>query len=305
MSKLSNYNKDYSESTFRWLEGYGKLESKDRSVIADDIANGEDSIFEFREYRLASEEQYLPLVLSLEGGILNCAQPMPNNTEVKLSFDRALSSIGLLYREAPGGGRTVPTALDNKPLELVEPYLQVEYITSPYLRNFFAQIEDHPITMRYDDCQIYMKTIAVGQSSIRVNNIMGGLTPEYIFAGLIKTDALNGDFDLSSSCFDQNYIKDSCITLNGMAAQGYPISDHYLSDNSCMPVNMYSKFLDTIGKSKKSMAGNTIGLQQFATQYFFLSHRFEGEPTNEGWIGIDIKTHIPTTSDLTLGNIPI
>ena len=277
------------------------MASKDRLTIANDVADGEDSIFTFREYREPTEDQYMPFVLSLEGGILNCAQPMPNNTELKLSFDRALASIGLLYREKNSQSRTVPTALDNKSLELIEPYLEVEYITSPYLRNFFAQIEDHPITMRYDDCQIYMKTISAGQSSIRVNNIMGGLTPEYIFAGLIKTDALNGHFDYSSSRFDQNYIKDSCITLNGMAAQGYPLSDHFLSDDSCMPVNMYSKFLDTIGKSKKSMAGDTIGMHQFATEYFFLSHRFEGEPTNEGWIGIDIKTHAPTLGDLTLG----
>ena len=101
------------------------MQSMDRAEMATDEASGAPNAFTFREFYPNTGEQYQPFMMNLEGGILNCNQPMPNNTEVKLSFDRNLASIGLLYREAPGGGRTVPTELNNKTLELHDPYLEI------------------------------------------------------------------------------------------------------------------------------------------------------------------------------------
>lgn len=233
-------------------------------------------------------------ILSLEGGILNCNQPLLNNTEVKLSFDRALASVGLLYRKI-GSDIVQPTTLDNKPLDITDPYIEVEYVSSPYLRNFYAQIEDRPVTMRYDDCNIYMKTINKDQSMIRVSNIMGGLTPDYLFAGMVQTDALNGDFLQSSTRFFDPDYREICITLNGMPVQGYPMS---LDENG---VKLYYKFLDTIGRTKKSLAGSTIDFRFFKGCYCFIGHHFEGEATNEGWIGLDIKLNKALAADATLG----
>ena len=276
------------------LEGYAEeLHSANRDVcewFPDLISNREH----FADTSVTGKAQYQQ-ILSLEGGILNCSQPLPNNTEVKLSFDRALASIALLYKKF-GDGVTQPTELDNKVLDLIDPYLEVEYVSSPYLRNFYAQIEERPITMRYDDCNVYMKTINKDQSMIRVNNVMGGLTPDYLFAGFVRTDALNGDFNLSSTCFHDIGIKEVCVTLNGMPVQGYPISMDFHK-----PFKLFRKFTDTIGKTKKSMGASTIDPKFFRAYYCLISHRFEGEPTNEGWIGLDIKLKEPLKEDYTLG----
>ena len=300
LSKVSNFNQSYVCTNLAALEGYGlSLHSADRDRIEAftdatppiNIAQNRD-LFEI----VKNGKKQFQFVLALEGGILNCNQPLLNNTEVKLSFDRANAAIGLLY-SAYGDGVTQPTELDNTVLDIIDPYMEVEYISSPYLRNFYAQIVDRPITMKYDDCNIYMKTINKGQSMIRVNNIMGGLTPDYLFAGFVRTDALNGDFLLSSTCFADVKYKDVCITLNGMAVQGYPISMDFKA-----PLKLYSKFLDTIGKTKKSMASDTIGPRFFWQFYSLISHKFEGEPTNEGWIGLDIKLNEALQHDYTLGN---
>ena len=233
----------------------------------------------------------------LEGGILNSQQPLPSNSEVKLTFDRAKANMSLLYGEETYSDiSTIPTDLDGETLELEDPYLVVEYVTSPYLRNFHSQIIDRPITMMYDDCNIYMKSLSAGSTMIRADNLMGGLAPDYLFAGFILTDALNGSFNLSSTCFPHINIGQTNITMNGMSVQGYPMSSSYY-----LPLQLLCKFNETTGRIKKSMAASSIGLNRFTSSSCFISHKFEGEQTNEGWIGIEVQLSEPTTKDYTLG----
>ena len=294
---MANFNVGYVGSNLAQLEGYGITpHSADRDFITDILNDEKIDVISDREHACedGNKDKIITYVLSLEGGILNCNQPLLNNTEVKLSFDRALASVGLIYREF-GNAVTQPTTMDNKVIDISDPYLEAEYVSSPYLRNFYAQIVDRPITMRYDDCNIYMKSVNKGQSMIRVNNVMGGLTPDYLFAGLVKTDALNGDFNLSSTQFINPSYAEICITLNGSPVQGYPMTvDDYA-------MKMYSKFFDTIGKSKKTIAGSSLECQFFMKYYCWISHHFEGEQAQQGWIGIDIKLSSPCVDDLTLG----
>ena len=140
-----------------------------------------------------------------------------------------------------------------------------------------------------------MKTIPTGQKMIRLNNIMGGLTPEYIFCGFIETAALNGDFNLSTS-FDWTQITEITLSLNGMPVQGFP-----MSMDSSRNLKLYSSFLDTVSRSKKTLAGETIDSNLFDLYYCLISHRFEGEQSNEGWLGIDIRLDEPLTKDYTFG----
>ena len=236
------------------------------------------------------------LVLNLEGGIMNCPQPLLPSTDVKFSFERVPASYALFYQSLEGD---LPTKLDSKPISIKECYMELEYVSSPYLRNLYAQIIERPITYHYDDCQIYMKDLAKGAQTLRVNSICGGLTPEYIFAGFLPAKCLDPDFISTSIRFENPGIRDACITLNGSPVQGYPIST-LLPDNS---VQLYSKFLDTIGKWKKSSASGTIPLTSFGEHFCLLSHQFEGEHSNEGWIGFDVKLSKPTTKDFTFGKL--
>ena len=101
LSKMANYNWDYVSGTLGHLEGYGLSPfSVDRDAAQSLIDSGNFKPLADRELMVdvANEDKTTLYVLSLEGGILTCPQPMLNNTEVKLSFDRALASIGLLSR---------------------------------------------------------------------------------------------------------------------------------------------------------------------------------------------------------------
>ena len=310
LSKISNYNSSFVTTALAYTEGYGAiLHSADRHFIEQMKTQflKEDIIAEYRTTYGFSQDRMFEFILDLEGGILNCNQPLMSNTEVKLSFDRCLAAIGLLYEkwgtDQNGNDIVQPTELDNKVLDLIDPYMEVEYISSPYLRNFYAQIVDRPITMRYDDCDVYMKSVPAGQTSFRWTNIMGGNTPDYIFGGFMTTASLQGDFDESTS-FRNIHLTEANVSLNGMPVQGYPINGMLLKPGKTSSAKLYVKFLDTIGRAKKTMGGQCINAAAWNNYYNLISHKFEGEQSNEGWISIEAKFNEATETDHTFGMLP-
>ena len=299
MSKFCNFNLDFVRSNLAQVEGYGfeyiYLGNRDEYDLAKE--NKIDLAYDrLWNVELAGNTKQQLLAMNLEGGILNCPQPLLPNTDVKFSFERVPAAYSLFYTSL---NDPKPTLLDNgKPVDIKECYLELEYVSSPYLRNLHSQIIERPIKYHYDDCQIYMKDLAKGAQTLRVNSLCGGLTPEYIFAGFMPAKCLDPDFISTSLRFDNPGIRDACITLNGAPVQGYPISTIF-SDNA---TQFYSRFLDTIGKWKKSAASGTLPLTTFGDHFCLLSHHFEGETSNEGWIGFDIKLNKPTDKDYTFGN---
>ena len=299
LSKICNYNSSFVLSNLAHCEGYGTksfhLVDRDsydfiKQLYGDDLEK--DRITSTMSDNDHYSQQF---VMNLEGGILNCPQPLLPNTEVKFTFERLPASYALFYKDLKD---PKPTILDqNKPIDIKDCFLELEYVSSPYLRNLHAQIVERPITYYYDDTMIYMKDLSKGSQNLRVNNLCGGLTPEYIFAGLLPSTCLNPDFIKTSVRFENPDIQTACITLNGSPVQGYPITC-MMAKNS---MQFYSKFLDSIDKWKKSAAASTIDFMSFNNNFCLISHHFEGEQTNEGWIGFDIKFDKPTTKDYTFG----
>ena len=302
LNRYCNYNLENVKTSLAQLEMFDwdvvSLKNRDLYEAGKEIGidlklNREESVTEVGDIKRGV------YVLSLEGGILNCPQPLVPNTEVKFSFERAPATYSLFFDSV---GAPFPTALDNgKAVDIKDCYLQLEYVSSPYLRNLQASIVDKPITYHYDDCQIYMKDVSKGSQTFRVHSLCGGLTPEYIFAGFMPSKCLDPDFMTTSIKFENPHIREACITLNGAPVQGYPITPFY-PDN---PAQIYSQFIDTIGKRKMALAGGTIPVDSFKDDFLLLSHHFEGEQSNEGWIGFDIKFSEAAEKDYTFGKFSV
>ena len=296
LSKFANFNIEHVRSTLGRLEGYGsEIGLIDRDIY--EIAK--ETGFDFQNDRTVPFEEIGDnlrgiCILNIDTGILNCPQPLLPNTEVKFSFDRAPATFSLFYKDKVGNH---PTDLDGKVVPIKDCYLELEYVSSHYLRNLHAQIVDKPITYHYDDCQIYMKDVAKGSQTLRINSLCGGLTPEYIFAGFMPSKCLDPDFLTTSVRFVNPDIREACITLNGAPVQGYPISCIFPGNST----QFYSRFIDTTGRTKKTSVAGSIGFETFINDFMVLSHQFEGEQSNEGWIGFDIKFNKPSTIDYTFG----
>ena len=124
----------------------------------------------------------------------------------------------------------------------------------------------------------------MNEQSIRMDNLRGGNTPDYVFVGLIQTKALNGDSELGSTVFKNYDIQDFSLTLNGTACQGFPM--RIMNNNPIWP---FHKFYDVLGRSSNPAISGQTKLEHFKDQVLF-SHKFEGEEATQGWIGVSI-TH--------------
>ena len=140
LSRLSNYNVETLISNQDSLEGWGTIEIslKNRDMYETGIELGMDLQADREKYLSELEKTKTGVyILELEGGFLNCPQPLIPNTEVKFTFERLPATYSLFYSDTK---TTLPTSLNGKVVQITDCYLELEYVTSPYLRNLNASI---------------------------------------------------------------------------------------------------------------------------------------------------------------------
>ena len=137
----------------------------------------------------------------------------------------------------------------------------------------------------------------MNEQSIRLDNLRGGNTPDYVFVGIIDSKALNGDPDLGSTVFKNYGIQDFSLTLNGTACQGFPMR---ISNDT--PIWPYYKFYDVLGRTFNPNISGQTKLEHFKDQVIY-AHKFEGEETTQGWIGVSMTHSDPAgfTEQYSLG----
>ena len=226
-------------------------------------------------------------------GILNSKKPLLPGCEIKLSFDRAKAELGLIQID-----KNTDVDLGSGVLKLTNLSVRARYYSSPSLRTYFSTITDNPINYSFDETSVYLKNLPKGESNIRLNNIIGGLTPSNLFCGIIESDALNGDLELSTTKFQRHGVKEIDLTLNGQSLAGFPIQN---TNGSALPA--YMKWLKTTNREFNNSCSGQIEPLDFKRYHFIYAHKFEGEPTDQGWLGIDLKLDTPYDQNYTLGKI--
>ena len=225
-------------------------------------------------------------------GILNSNMPLLPGCEIKISFDRAKAELALVKIDS-----AKEVNLDTGVLKLTNLSVRARYFSSPSLRNLFSSINENPIHYNYDECSVYLKNLPKGETNIRLNNIIGGLTPSHLFCGVIESDALNGDLELSTTKFERHGVKEMDLTLNGQSLAGFPITN---TNGSGLPA--YMKWLKTTNRQFNNSCSGQIEPMDFKRYHFLYAHKFEGEPTDQGWLGVDLKLDKPYDTNFTLGN---
>ena len=140
-------------------------------------------------------------------------KPLPPNLEMKLTLrrqDRKFSSIN-------------KGAADDfsSPFTLKDCYANVEYISSKMLRQELDP--KRRISFKYDELKVITRNLTLGERRLRIENLSGGNTPDYLFAGLIETDLLSGDAERESIAFQQHKVASFDLLLNGSSCHGYPM----------------------------------------------------------------------------------
>ena len=141
------------------------------------------------------------------------------------------------------------------------------------------------------------KALNTGEQSIRLENLKGGNTPDFLFMGIVPTASINGSTTHTSTKFRNYDVKEVNLTLNGSSCQGFP-----LRIENDYPLGAYYKFHDTLGKLQNPTLAGQLSMDKFARHMIF-SHKFEGEESSQGWIGVTINTNSSSgfSSGHTLG----
>ena len=218
-------------------------------------------------------------------GFLASPEPLPKNCELKLSFDRsnwktAITGFDPITNVATG-------------LAIEDCHAITEYVSSPQIRDYFEQINYHPIGYDYEDCDVIIKSIMQDETEIRYHNLRGGNPPSHIFAGLIAQSDLSGNATSSSTSFKQYNVEEFNIEYNGTSVNGYPIQ--IKADSTVYP--MY-KFHDVTGRLHNLSCGSGFDLDTFRTNFLW-AHKFE-EDLENGWIGITMKLTKAFTEPMNL-----
>ena len=253
-------------------------EKLDRSSLSIESSGSDDTqIYHFR---------FRP-----QNGLLNSLKPLLPKQEFTLSFDRASADLSLIASEL-----SEDYDISGQVLNLRNPYLSVDYISSPYLRNYFDGVNSKGISYFYDEVSVYHKSLPLNDTIIRFTNLIGGNTPQFIFAGVISSDALSGSLTKSGTLFKRHNIKEFDLTLNGQSCAGFPMVN--LDKTS---LDVYDKFLTTTKRKFKNQCPEQILPGDFTNFNYLFSHKFEAEQTETGWVGINLKLTEAFKENHTLG----
>ena len=211
-----------------------------------------------------------------------------HDTEVKLSFDRAPSTLAFLENG------DITTTINSDPIIIKDCVAITEYVSSPELRSHFETIEHTPIVYEYEETEVLIKNIQMNEKEIRFDNLRGGNVPGYIFAAIIPQSALSGSTTQSSTGFKASNVNEVNITLNGNSVNGYPIS---IKDGN--PTYPLHKFLDTTDRLYNIASAGCMKMPEFYYNFIW-SHKFEAEVSGQGWTGITLKLKEAYTIPMTL-----
>ena len=285
LMKVGNFNRDYLDTTMG-AEGYYDAYNSDADELKTTNAT---KIVSFRRSGIASvsetvtdkennqtEQKFYWYEFSFipNLGFLADSDPLLPDCELALSFGRTKPEVSVIKKDAGD---------DLEAIELKHVHAVAEYISSPELRTYFESINQNPIVYNYDDIDVITKQLPLNDTVVRFDNMRGGSIPSHIFAGIIPTASISGDYGKSSTGFQWFGVEEFNITLNGQSCNGFPMVIR--QEGSVIPLQQFN---DVTGRLLNVEAGSGLTLTKFATNYIWC-HRFEAEQTANGWIGIDFK----------------
>ena len=130
-------------------------------------------------------------------GFLTSPELLMKDCELKISFDRTNSKIPLtkIFANEPPAE-----------IKILDCFAITEYISSPGIRSFFDGINTQPISYEYEDMEVIIKALPKDTTNIQVENIRGGNIPQYLFAGIIPSANLQGEYGKGATCFQQHGV---------------------------------------------------------------------------------------------------
>ena len=275
--KIGNFDVDYITTAYA-TEGYADLWNIEAAQLF--VGKGEsirNRRVEIAHHDVDNKKYLFDFCVIPNTGFLANSDLLMKDVELKLSFDRSNPKQFLMCPDDQW------TPLGDVKVDIKNCYAVTEYVSSPSLRTYFDSIDYSPLRYEYEECEVFVKSIAQGETNLRFDNLRGGNTPTHMFVGLIESSALRGNHLQASTRFSPHNIEMFNISLNGISVNGYPLNAEHQ-----IPVQPYQKFISTTNRVCNINGGKMLSPNEFEFNWLW-SHAFEAEDTATGWLGIDFK----------------
>ena len=279
ISLIGNYDPEYFSSGFRangyfdsWNLGTAELAEGDHLGL---VNHSRQSLVDKTTFSKGFKTYQF--IFRPPTGILNCIKPLAPGHEVKFTFERAPSEAALIAEV-----KDTQNPLTGKSIEIRNPYIKSTYSSSQYLRETINN--DIVQEYAYDELSVYQKSMPIGEKSIRLTNVIGGQTPNFIFAGIVPAAAFNPDQHVSMTQFGQCEVEEFSFTLNGQAVNGFPLKAYNGS-----PIEFYEQFLNVTNRKYNNNCANAFGPFDYKSMHMIFCHKFASQNTESGWIGVNLK----------------
>ena len=198
--KVGNFNQSFTASGFNT-----ELYFDGANCGHEDLKKNEKNILHYRRdpwgLPNASGAYRYDFSIIPTFGFLASSLPLTKNVELKLSFDRASGNLGVINLEADVAD---DAANYEKPLTISNCHAVTEYVSSPAMRTFFADIETNPIVYKFEEAEVVVRSLEKDDQNLRIDAIKGGNLPSYLFAGIMSQACFNGKIDECSTEFTQH-----------------------------------------------------------------------------------------------------
>ena len=261
LAKYTNFSSSYIETMYKATEGYTDIYSYENHWEDKETAEAIVDVRRDQAAKVGNNYVY-EFIFTPNDSFLNSNKPLLPNVELKLSFDRLPAQFSSLHVEKPVDDSVSP--IKDTVLTLKKVYAVADYVSSTSLRHHFDTIEYQPITYDYDEIQATVKNLPTGEQYIRVHNITGGNTPDYVFCGVCPSSATNGSFAATSTAFRVNDVKKIDITLNGSSVNGYPLT---IEHNR--PIWPYLRLQDILSRTCNVDQGEQMSMTNFKVNINF------------------------------------
>lgn len=144
------------------------------------------------------------LLSSFKHDLHGVTKPLVPNTKVIFTLQRAPDSFCISRAKVIKNG----TAKDAENYKLYLAscilFVKVAQMTMPLYKDFHARFQREPIRYYYRKLYLKVETINTNAMAYQTNNLfVDGMQPIKVYFAIVKTEALNGNYDLNPYCFQR------------------------------------------------------------------------------------------------------
>ena len=287
---LTNFATDYTSTACNLV---GMFDNDNFSTAYLEAAQSADSrLFEkIIDRRQSVNENYkFEIIMPIDCSIFYTGSPLPTNTPLDLSFERAMTKTSTILTKHPS-----TTNVDDiqKVLTLEDVYLTIPIVKDQQTLEMEKDIVSRPIKLKFDDYDINRFNVPKGKTNVRLPNIITGQFPEKIYFGFIELAGQIGNYETSSTLFRLFEQIKATVYVDGNTVTGYPVTMN--EDGVSQP---YMKFLENSNKYLNCYSSKLISPKEFKLFNFF--HSVSLDSNSNGTITFDFDFENAVTKDLVL-----